>query len=129
MITRFFVDVACDLPERRAGALFLEFANAAVSWVGQIIPGSAIMDGSRGPQKPTVRTDIDVARSVVSEIEAREPFLVAKGQEDQHHRRADEMIVEIFSKKTRLRQDVNECIHCSTPFLDRAGCRSASEDR
>jgi hypothetical protein len=63
MITRFFVDVACDLPERRAGALFLELANAAVSWVGQIIPGSAIMDGSRGPQKPTVRTDIDVARS------------------------------------------------------------------
>ena len=55
MITRFFVDVACDLPERRAGALFLEFANAAVSWVGQIIPGPAIMDGSRGPRRPTVR--------------------------------------------------------------------------
>src|ERR1700755_2740902 len=72
MITRFFVDVACDLPERRAGALFLEFANAAVCWVGQIIPGPAIMDGSRGPQRPTVRTDIDVARSVVSEVEARE---------------------------------------------------------
>src|SRR6516225_674773 len=72
MITRLFVDVACDLPERRAGALFLEFANAAVSWVGQIIPGAAIMDGSRSPQRPTVRTDIDVARSVVSEVEARE---------------------------------------------------------
>src|SRR6476661_2231442 len=72
MITRFFVDVACDLSERRAGALFLEFANAAVSWVGQIIPGPAIMDGSRGPQRPTVRTDIDVARSVVSKVEARE---------------------------------------------------------
>src|SRR6516225_1650966 len=72
MITRFFVDVACDLPERRAGASFLEFANAAVSWVGQIIPGPAIMDCSRGPQRPTVRTDIDVARSVVSEVEARE---------------------------------------------------------
>jgi hypothetical protein len=72
IIAGFFVDVACDLPERCAGASFLEFANAAVSWVGQIIPGSAIMDGSRGPQKPTVRTDIDVARSVVSEIEARE---------------------------------------------------------
>src|SRR5262245_34432585 len=52
MITRFFVDVACDLPERHAGALSLEFANAAVSWVGQIIPVPAIMDGSRGSQRP-----------------------------------------------------------------------------
>ena len=69
IIAGFFVDVACDLPEWCAGASFLEFANAAVSWVGQIILGSAIMDGSRGPQKPTVRTDIDVARSRQAEIE------------------------------------------------------------
>jgi cytochrome P450 len=54
MITRFFVDVACDLPERRAGALFLEFATAAVSWVGQIIPSPAIMDGPQGQHIPAL---------------------------------------------------------------------------
>ena len=72
MITRFFVDVARDLPERRLGALFFEFTSAAVSWVGQIIPGPAVMDGSRGPQGTTVRTDIDVALGVVGEVETGE---------------------------------------------------------
>jgi hypothetical protein len=54
MITCLFVDVACDLPDRRAGALLFEFTSAAVSWVGQIIPGPAHQDGSRGPQGATV---------------------------------------------------------------------------
>src|SRR5262245_3216201 len=96
MITSFFVDVACDLPERRAGALFLEFANAAVSWVGQIIPGPAIMDGSRGPQRPTVRTDIDVARIVVrtrAEItELTDTLRDNLSEIVQHGKRADSIV-------------------------------------
>src|SRR5664279_2845094 len=72
MISRFFVDIACDLPERCARASFLEFANAAVAGLCQVIPDPTIMDCPRGSQRPTVRTDIDVALGFVSEVEARE---------------------------------------------------------
>src|SRR4051812_24257917 len=38
----------------------------------QVIPDPTIMDRSRGSQRPTVRTDIEVAFGVIREVEAGE---------------------------------------------------------
>src|SRR6185295_3521754 len=72
MIPRGFVDVTSDLPERRARASFLEVTNPAVCGSRQVIPDPTIMNCSGGSQRPAVRTDIDVARAVVSEVEVGE---------------------------------------------------------
>ena len=50
MIAGLFVDVACDLSERGARASILEFANAALSGLRQVIPNAAVVNCSRGPQ-------------------------------------------------------------------------------
>jgi len=72
MIPRGFVDVTSDLPERRARASFLEVTNPAVCGSRQVIPDPTIMNCSGGSQRPAVRTNIDVARAVVSEVEVGE---------------------------------------------------------
>ena len=72
MIPRGFVDVTSDLPERRARASFLKVTNPAVCGSRQVIPDPTIMNCSGGSQRPAVRTNIDVARVVVSEVEVGE---------------------------------------------------------
>src|SRR5262249_4644409 len=46
-----------------------------------------------------------------------EPFLITKGQEDQHHRCANEVIVEVFGEQTRPCQDPDKGVHRSIPFM------------
>src|SRR4249919_1482851 len=72
MVAGFFVDVACNLSEWSTCALFLEFANAALAGLGQVVSNAAVVNCSRGPQKPVVRTDLDVALRVVNEVESGE---------------------------------------------------------
>ena len=45
------------------------------------------------------------------------PFLVAKSQNEEHHRGPDEMVVEVFGHKTRLRQRANDRIHNFYSFI------------
>jgi hypothetical protein len=50
------------------------------------------------------------------------PFLIAKKEEYDHHRRPYEMIVQVFGEKTGLRQDLNERIHCFHSILSPMHC-------
>jgi len=77
MIAGFFVDVACNLSERCPCALLLEFANAALAGLGQVISNAAVVNGPCGSQQPAVRADIDVALGVVSEVEPGEHAVIA----------------------------------------------------
>src|SRR5262249_32774902 len=50
------------------------------------------------------------------------PFLVTEGQEDDHHRRADDVVIEILREQAEPAQDADKRIECGVD--DRVHCRN-----